>query len=37
MRMLRFFFFIFGECQEPPIDLEYELLFSVDLCGRKYS
>ena len=41
LRMLRVFFSIFGECQAPPIGLEYELQrfqsFSVEPCGRKYS
>ena len=37
MRMLHVVFSVFGECQVPPIGLEYELqffrLFSVDPCG----
>ena len=41
MCMLCVFFSVFGECQVPPKDLEYELqrfwLFSVDLYGQKYS
>ena len=36
MRMFRVFFSVFGECQAPPIGLEYELQrfrsFSVDPC-----
>ena len=41
MRMLRLFYHVFGECQAPPIGLDYALqcfrLFSVDPYGRKYS
>ena len=41
MRMLRLFFFVFGEFQVPPIDIDYELQhfesFSVDPSGCKYS
>ena len=41
MHVFCVFFFVFGECQAPPIGLEDELqrfrLFSVDSCGRTYS